>query len=110
MNDCIAAALAELDRAGVRDATVARGGKHFQIRFHVNGGPPRMVAVPCTPGDRRSAANTRSDVRRELRAAGVITDQQKQPQPTRQLSRLDLLERRVARLEAKLAEEGRAMT
>jgi hypothetical protein len=107
MNDCIIAALAELDRAGVRDATVARGGKHYQIRFAINGGPPRMLAVPCTPSDRRSPANTRRDVRRELRAAGVITDQQKQPQPTRQLSRLEMLEQRVARLEAILIAGGR---
>jgi hypothetical protein len=106
MNDCVTAALDELERAGIRDATVARGGKHFQIRFRVNGGPARLVAVPCTPSDRRSVANTRSDTRRELRAAGVLTDQPKQPQPTRQLSRLEMLERRVARLEAMIQREG----
>jgi hypothetical protein len=108
MNDCVAAALNELERAGVRDATIARGGRHFQIRFTVNGGPPRMVAVSSTPSDHRSAANTRADVRRELRAAGVIINQPKQPQPERQLSRLEMLERRVARLETMIAEEGRA--
>jgi hypothetical protein len=106
MNDCITAALDELDRVGIRDVTVARGAKHTQVRFCVNGGSPRLVAVSSTPSDRRAAANARRDVRRELRAAGVVTDQPKRPQPERQLSRLEQLERCVARLEAKTGEGG----
>jgi hypothetical protein len=110
MNDCVAAALNELERADIRNAIVVRGAKHMQVRFTVNGDQQRMVVIPGTPSDRRSAANTRADVRRELRAAGVIINQPKQSQPARQLSRLELLERRVARLEAKIHGGRSAMT
>ena len=34
-NPCLAAALEELDKAGVRHPEIARGSKHLQISFYV---------------------------------------------------------------------------
>jgi hypothetical protein len=64
-------AVAELDAVGVRDYVVARGGKHLQLRWIVNG-QPRMLTVPLTASDWRSPKNTRSDLRKILRADGLL--------------------------------------
>ena len=69
---CIDVALAELEAEGIRDIVVARGSKHPQLRFKINGGPLRIFTVPGTPSDHRSPANVRRDLRRLLREAGVL--------------------------------------
>src|SRR5262249_56088729 len=71
-NACLDAAVAELDQAGIRNYQVARGGKHLQIRWSVNGGTLRMLTLPLTPSDWRSPQNTRSDLRKLLRQDGLL--------------------------------------
>jgi hypothetical protein len=101
-NPCLDAALAELESAGVRDIQIARGSKHPQVRFRVNGGPLRAFTVPGTPSDQRAPANTRRDVRVLLRQCGVSMDRERPRKPPLKLDRLSLLERRVAALEQQL--------
>jgi hypothetical protein len=94
-NECLDAALEVLREAGVHGASVARGGKHLQVQWQVNG-RPRFYVVSGTPSDVRSVANTRADMRRMLRADGLLLEEENgTPKPTR-LS----LEQRVQRLEA----------
>jgi hypothetical protein len=97
-NDCLDIALAELEAAGIRDVVIARGSKHPQLQFKINGGPLRIFAVPGTPSDHRSPANTRRDLRRLLREVGVLLP----PEPkaaARPPDRLTLLERRLTAIE-----------
>jgi hypothetical protein len=98
-NECIAAAIAELSDHAVRDVEIVRGGKHYQVRWRVNAGPQRVITTPCTPGDWRDPENTRRDVRKILRADGVIGVKPDPAPPPRTLSRVELLERRLAALE-----------
>jgi hypothetical protein len=102
-NDCLAAALEELAKAGIRTPTVARGGKHLQLRWAGPHGEPRMATVACTPGDPRSLENTRRDVRRILRADGMLDGAPASP-PARQPSRIELVERKLVELEQRQAE------
>lgn len=99
-NECLHAALGELHAAGIRDVTHARGGKHWQIRWQVNG-TTRFYSLPGTPSDHRSIANTRADVRRLLRADGMLVD--RAPAKPRPLDRMSRLEQRVAAVELELA-------
>jgi hypothetical protein len=71
-NSRLEAALHELSASGIRDVVRSYGGKHLQLRWTVNGGTARMYAVPNTPSDVRSSRNTRADVRRILRADGLL--------------------------------------
>jgi hypothetical protein len=71
-NACLQAAVAELEAVGIRDYQLARGGKHLQLRWSINGHPQRMLALPSTPSDWRSSRNTRRDVRALLRLDGVL--------------------------------------
>jgi hypothetical protein len=101
-NPCLDAAPAELETHGVRDVVVARGSKHPQIRFRINGDPAVQVfSVPGTPEDWRSPANTRADLKKFLRECGV-PDPERPRKPPLKLDRLSLLERRVAALEQQL--------
>ena len=59
-----------------------------------------MLAVPGTPSDWRSTENTRHDLRRILRADGML--EAPEPRPARQPSRIELLERRLAEVERRL--------
>jgi hypothetical protein len=73
-NPCLDAALAELEAVGIRDFQLARGGKHLQLRWSVNGHPTRMLVVPVTPSDWRSDRNTRRDIRALLRLDGLLDE------------------------------------
>ena len=104
-NPCIEIAKAELERVGIHDTMVAHGGRHPQLRFTINGGPVHVFAVPGTPSDFRSPANTRSSLRRYLAENGVDLNLSSEPKtPERAPSRLELLERRVSELERRFAE------
>ena len=96
-NECFEIALRELKAVGVRDIEQARGGKHLQLRWRVNGREIRFYTLPCTPSDIRSPQNVRADIRRLLREDGVLTTPKllvpKKP------DRITILERRVAALE-----------
>lgn len=101
-NPCVEIALRELEAAGVRDFEVARGAKHPQLRFRINGGPLHVFAVSGTPSDWRSAENTRHELRRLWRELGVIAAPERPelpPRPTPKPDRLSVLEQRVAALE-----------
>jgi hypothetical protein len=67
-----------------------------------------MLAVPCTSSDWRTPENTKRDVRRILRADGMLETPQPRTPPPRQPSRLELLERRLARIEQRLGIEETA--
>jgi hypothetical protein len=71
-NPCLDAALAELEAAGVRSYELARGGKHLQLHWSVNGHPLRVLVLPITPSDWRSPHNTRRDVRALLRLDDLL--------------------------------------
>jgi hypothetical protein len=103
-NRCIEVALAELEAVGIRDVVVAHGSKHPQLRFKINGGPLHIFTVPSTPSDRRSPANTRRDLRKLLREAGVLPPpESKRSPPAKTPDRITLLEQRVTALEQTLA-------
>src|SRR5262245_47753080 len=72
-NDDLDAGLATLGEAGIRDVTVVRGAKHLQLRWSFNG-QPRMMTVPCTASDWRSAHNLRSEIPRQLRLDGLLPE------------------------------------
>jgi hypothetical protein len=98
-NACLEVALRELELAGIRNVEQAYGGKHLQLRWSVNGHAQRTYTMPCTPSDPlRGPKNTRADIRRMLRADGVL--QQTKAQPViRPPDRITRLEQRVATLE-----------
>jgi hypothetical protein len=99
-NPCLNAALEELERVGIRDIEIARGSKHPQLRFRVNGCEMRAFTVAGSPSDWRSPENTRRDLRRLLREIGVIAAPDPRPAaPPRTPSRVELLEKRIAALE-----------
>jgi hypothetical protein len=102
---CREIVLAELARAGIRNAEIVRGAKHEQVRWSVNGHTPRILTIPGTPSDHRTPANVRADVRRALRADGVIVDHAPKPKPTPSpRDRMSILEQRVRALELKVSE------
>lgn len=69
-NECIEAACAELRAVGI-EPTVRPSGKHAAIVwFH--GDIERVYHTALTPSDRRAHLNVRSDVRRILRADGLL--------------------------------------
>jgi hypothetical protein len=105
-NPCLTLALEELAEAGVRTPVIANGGKHVQLRWTTPRGERRCFAVSGTPSDWRSPQNTRRDLRRILRDDGMIEATSPKASPPRQLSRIELLERRVGELERRLASAG----
>jgi hypothetical protein len=103
-NECLAAALRELDAVGIRDVEQAHGGKHPQLRWR----GLRVYTLPGSPGDRRSLHNVRAEIRRMLKEDGVLTTPERsEPEPPRsppKIDRLAELERQVAAQGALLAE------
>jgi sugar phosphate isomerase/epimerase len=103
-NPCLDAALRELAAAGIRDIEQVRGGKHWQLRWRVNGHGLRIYTLSSTLGDWRSAHNTRAEIRRILRADGVLAASNR-AEPTSALAsapkfdRIAELERRMAAVE-----------
>jgi hypothetical protein len=75
-NTCLAAALEELAKAGIRQPQVARGGKHLQARW-----------------------TTPRDLRRILREDGMLEAPEPRAPLPRTPRRLDLLERRLVEVE-----------
>ena len=76
-NPCLDAALREFAVAGIRDVTQAHGSKHLQLRWQVNGHPPRMYSFALTPSDVNAPLNVRATIRRMLREDGIQVDQPK---------------------------------
>lgn len=102
-NLCLTMAIEELAKAGISDPVIAHGAKHPQIRWTTPRGKLRVFAVPGTPSDWRSAENVRRDLRKILRADGLLGLPEPRPQaPVKQPSRIELLERRLAEIERRL--------
>jgi hypothetical protein len=102
-NECLDAALAALEEAGVRDVVVVPGGKHPQLQWRVNGRGLRAYSLPGTSSDRRAPRNVRADVRRILRQDGLIEVPTPKPTPSsRKVDRVTALERRVSELERRI--------
>jgi hypothetical protein len=109
-NEELTAVLQELARAGVHDPVIAKGGRHLQVRWQTSQGV-RFCVVAASGSDWRGPRNARAEVRRLLRADGLLSDERAEilePAPPAAKSptwktELARLERRVARLEAKLA-------
>lgn len=97
-NPCLEAALCELRAAGIRDIEQARGGKHIQIRWQINGNLVRVYTMPATPSDYRAPHNVRAAIRRILKQDGVLTSPPPAAAPKKP-DRFTQLERRVAALE-----------
>jgi hypothetical protein len=60
-----------------------------------------MKAVACTPSDQLAPTKAASDVRRQLRADGMLVEPETKA-PPRQLSRIEILEQRLRRLEQQI--------
>jgi hypothetical protein len=104
MSPTVNAALEELEKYGVRDVDVDWHGKHAKVLFRVNGGGQHVIGCSKTP-DGEAPVKARADVRRLLRALGVIDAPSPAP-PPRQLSRVEILERRIAALERAVEKLG----
>ena len=101
-NPCLEAVLRELEAVGIRDVQQIHGGKHWQLRWRVNGHGLRIYSVPCSPSDWRSPHNARAQVRRLLREDGILVVPERPaptPPPTPKPDRIVALERRVQVLE-----------
>ena len=100
-NPCLDAALRELAAVGIRDVEQVRGGKHWQLRWQVDGHGLRICTLPATPSEWRSTHNTRADIRRMLREDGVLVTPKPAPTPglPPKPDRIAELERRVTALE-----------
>jgi hypothetical protein len=70
-NPCLLIALRELEAAGIRDVAIAHGSRHPQLRWATGRGR-RVFTVAGSPSDWRAPRNTRADIRRVLRADGMI--------------------------------------
>jgi hypothetical protein len=104
-NPDLEAAREVLSSAGIRDLSYSVGGRHAQVRWLSPSGQPRMYTVPLTSSDWRSPLNVKSDIRKLLRADGLLPDQTiRTAPPARQPSKLELLEQRVALLERAIRE------
>jgi len=101
-NPCLAAALEELGKAGIRHPEIANGGKHLQLRWATASEQRRTYRLPSSPSDWRAPENARHDVRRILRTDGMLETPAPRALPPRQPSRIELVERRLAALERRL--------
>lgn len=66
-------ALDELGAVGVKPR-IENGGKHKRL-FWEHRGQTRSLTIPISPSDHRSAENNRSQLRRILRADGLLTEE-----------------------------------
>jgi len=103
-NECLEAALSELELVGIRGVEQVYGGKHLQLRWSVNGHVRRVYTMPVTPGDNiRGPRNTRADIRRMLREDGVLQQTKTQP-PVKPPDRMTRVEQRMVTLESAVVE------
>jgi hypothetical protein len=102
-NDCLDAALRLLEEYGIRDFVIARGSRHPQIRFAVNGGT-YVYSFPGSASDYRAVANTRHGLRRLLREIGIITEKPDCRPADRKPDRVAVLKRRIGELEREVAD------
>jgi len=95
------AVLAELRAAGIHDATVINQARHPRCQWLGPDGSARVYVFPSTPSDHRGLANARADLRRIMRADGLITAPE--PRAPRAPTPVQRLQARVRALEAALA-------
>jgi hypothetical protein len=65
-NDCLRIVVAQLEAAGITPE-IKQAKKHIRIYWHRNG-RRHSYTVPLSPSDWRASLNSRSDIRRILRA------------------------------------------
>lgn len=102
-NDCVDAAVNELEALGI-SYTIEDRGKHQMLHWNVQGDNPagkRQFALPSTPSDWRAAKNSRAEVRRMLRADGLLKEKSINEIDQKEANRH--LFKKVKRLEAELA-------
>src|SRR5262249_59301781 len=64
---CLAAALEELGKAGIRHPEIANGGKHLQLRWAPPSEQRRTYRLPSSPSDWRGPPKTPAPPRRPPR-------------------------------------------
>lgn len=101
-NEYLAAAIDELRAVGIYEHKVMGGGKHIKLMWH-HKEHVRLFTLPCTPSDVRGIKNSRADLRRILRADGLlVTDEQPAaPKPLSLEQRVRNLENRLKQLESR---------
>jgi hypothetical protein len=111
-NEELAAALTELKTAGIADPIIAKTGSgHLQVRWQV-GVALRCYTVASSGSDWRGPKNVRAEVRRMLRADGLLVAPEKADPAPNNPPRFDAraeiegLKRRIAQLELRLNSEG----
>lgn len=70
VSPCIEAVVEELSAAGIK-SRIEYGGKHAHVVW-LHNNKERRFATSLTPGDWRSAMNSRTEIRRILRNDGII--------------------------------------
>ena len=101
-NPVLDAILDELRLAGIKP-TISSGGKHVQIWWTGPDGQPRICRSSITPSDQQAPHKARAEVRRMLRADGMLAEPERKP-AGRELSRIEKLEHRIAKLERMLTD------
>jgi hypothetical protein len=71
MNPILNNAIFQLAEAGIRKPKVWKGGKHYRISWEHHG-EYRTLTVPLSPGDYRSQKNNAAQLKRILRADGLL--------------------------------------
>jgi hypothetical protein len=102
-NPCLAAVLEVLTEAGIHHPTIVPGGKHLQIRWQTPDGRPRMKSIATTPSDVFAPTKAGADVRRILRADGMLSvAEPRAAAPVRQPSEIERIKQRLSRIEQRL--------
>ena len=79
LNACINAVISELEAVGLKPVLM-HGGKHQTVCWqHNNTG--RKFVVPTSPSDWRAPMNARSDIRKILKADGLIVEEKEAATP-----------------------------
>jgi tellurite resistance-related uncharacterized protein len=71
MNPILNHAIFQLAEVGIRKPKVWKGGKHYRISWEHHG-EYRTLTVPLSPGDHRSQKNNAAQLKRILRADGLL--------------------------------------
>lgn len=71
MNPILNHAIFQLAEVGIRKPKVWKGGKHYRISWEHHG-EYRTLTVPLSPGDYRSQKNNAAQLKRILRADGLL--------------------------------------
>ncbi len=103
-NEIMNMVLGELRGVGVRAPIISASGRRFQVRWPSPKGL-RVFTVAGSASDRRAVDNARADVRRMLRADGMLASgAEPAEKPDRALSKIEKIEQRLRRVEQLVAD------